>query len=232
MIIYTLNDPGTNDIRYVGCTIQPLWKRLSAHISEANSEIRKSETHKSKWIRKLIQQKLRPTIKILEITDAGKEREIYWISKLNEQGVTLVNGTPGGDGLPEGFKHSQKTKLKMSKSKKGIKPAWMNSDESIKIRKKITKKLTGRHLSNEHKQSISEGLIGKTKGRTYPEGHYYKKYKAVIQYDLSKNFIKQWESLKLIEDTLGFSKSAISRCCNKENSRTSYGFIWEFSNKN
>lgn len=40
-----------------------------------------------------------------------------------------------------------------------------------------------------------------------------KRKKAVIQYDLEGNFIKEWESISQIHDALMYSCSNISRCC-------------------
>lgn len=53
------------------------------------------------------------------------------------------------------------------------------------------------------------------------------KSKAVYQYDLDFNFIKEWESLVQIERELGFQRAAISRCC-KGKQKTSYGYKWRF----
>lgn len=54
-----------------------------------------------------------------------------------------------------------------------------------------------------------------------------KEGKRVIQYDLESNFIKEWKTLKEIEDNIGFKSSAISNCC-RGISKTSYNYIWKF----
>ena len=56
MKVYTLTDPTTNEVRYVGVTIQSLNQRLSQHINAAkNNECR----HVCKWIRTLIQKRFK-----------------------------------------------------------------------------------------------------------------------------------------------------------------------------
>jgi len=105
--IYILIDPISNDIRYVGKTIQPLSKRLSSHYKD------KHLTYKTRWIKSL--GGLKPIIKTLEFCDESElnEREIYWISHFRSI-CKLTNITDGGDGLPIGFKHTKETKNKIS----------------------------------------------------------------------------------------------------------------------
>lgn len=50
---------------------------------------------------------------------------------------------------------------------------------------------------------------------------------TVYQYSLDGNFIKEWDSLAEIENTLGFAATNISVCC-KGGQSTSYGYIWSF----
>lgn len=61
--------------------------------------------------------------------------------------------------------------------------------------------------------------------------------KAVIQYDLDGNFIKEWVSLKEIERQLNYKTGNISACCRgyqiRENGKikkrvSSYGFKWKY----
>jgi len=79
--IYSLVDPITNEIRYIGKTIMPLSKRLSTHYRD------KHLTHKTCWITSLKKVGLKPLIKSIEICDEETltEREIYWISYFKEK---------------------------------------------------------------------------------------------------------------------------------------------------
>lgn len=54
--------------------------------------------------------------------------------------------------------------------------------------------------------------------------------KAVIQYDMEGNFIKEYESLSLIQKEFGFCSNAISNCC-KGKTKKSYGYKWSFRNE-
>lgn len=51
--------------------------------------------------------------------------------------------------------------------------------------------------------------------------------KAVLQYDLQDNYIKEWLSTREIERELGFDHKAISACC-RGKQKTGYGYIWKY----
>lgn len=53
--------------------------------------------------------------------------------------------------------------------------------------------------------------------------------KKVLQYDLSGNLIKKWESIVDIENELGFNNSHITECC-KGKIKTSKGYVWRYEN--
>lgn len=58
-----------------------------------------------------------------------------------------------------------------------------------------------------------------------------KKYgKKINQYDLNNNLINTFDSLSLIAEKLNYCPIAISNCC-KGKTRTSYGYIWRFTNE-
>lgn len=56
--IYTLTDPNTGEVRYVGCTINPK-TRLSGHLSDLTHNPAKTD-----WIKQLKASKLKPIFKI------------------------------------------------------------------------------------------------------------------------------------------------------------------------
>lgn len=98
--IYSLVDPITKEIRYIGKTKLDLSKRLNQHISEAkavsNKTGRRNNNKRYSWIISLISLGLNPTINLIEICDNENwsERECFWISKYEN----LTNMTFGGDG--------------------------------------------------------------------------------------------------------------------------------------
>lgn len=88
--VYTLSDPRTNEVRYVGCSGQ-IHKRLMAHISEAKN--RESEGSKNGWIFGLAELGMEP---ILDIVESGSGDnwpavEIKWIQLYQTKGCDLTN---------------------------------------------------------------------------------------------------------------------------------------------
>jgi hypothetical protein len=89
--IYGLYEVGKEDkIRYVGKSDNPK-NRLRSHISY----IFKEHTHKSCWMRSVIESGGKIGLKIIEVVDYynWSEREIYWISNFKN----LTNTSPGGE---------------------------------------------------------------------------------------------------------------------------------------
>lgn len=58
-----------------------------------------------------------------------------------------------------------------------------------------------------------------------------KKKKEVFQFDKNMILLRTWESIKLIQEELGFDNTCISRCCNKQ-VKSSYGYIWRYKEEN
>jgi len=71
--IYTLKDPNTLKIRYIGKTVQKLKKRLSGHITWAKHQDGKS--HVVNWIKFLLNKNQLPLIELLEAVN--DERRMY-----------------------------------------------------------------------------------------------------------------------------------------------------------
>lgn len=97
--IYGIVCPIAGEIRYIGKTEQSLNRRLSAHICES----RKNKlSHKHRWIANCLANGLRPTMWLLEEVmnpNDWPDREIAWIKKANQIGISLTNQTSGGDGI-------------------------------------------------------------------------------------------------------------------------------------
>ena len=101
--IYTLIDPITNEIRYVGKANNPE-RRLEAHIY---GSLESSNPHKHRWIKKLRKSGLKPILHVIEICadSEWKQREIYWTAKYRKANHKLLNiskGGAAGDMSPEG----------------------------------------------------------------------------------------------------------------------------------
>ena len=109
MIIYTLADPLSKEIRYVGLTTRSLKERFYQHCNA------KSNSYKYNWIKKLKKKNLKPVIEILDTAEnieELRELEIYWIEQLKHWGFKLVNLTQGGQGS-FGYKHTAESIIKM-----------------------------------------------------------------------------------------------------------------------
>ena len=93
--IYTLSDPDTNEIRYVG-KANNLQTRLKAHCNPA----RKRKSHKKSWIQSLLAKGKKPLIEVIDhvLQSEWVFWEEYWIRQLTAWGMRLTNHTMGGDG--------------------------------------------------------------------------------------------------------------------------------------
>jgi hypothetical protein len=95
-LIYTLTDPITNNIRYIGITSKTLKIRLSGHCAQ-----KKTNKRKVNWIKNLKKNNLKPIIMELDSFETYEEAlyfEQYWISQFKIWGFNLLNLTIGGEG--------------------------------------------------------------------------------------------------------------------------------------
>lgn len=120
--LYCLKDPRKpNDIRYIGITSRKLEKRLYSHICKNGL---KPETHRSKWLRKILKEDVKPIIELISTHntwDEACQEEIKIIASLKAQGIKLTNTTEGGGGML-GYKHSKEwiEELKLRGYKPGL----------------------------------------------------------------------------------------------------------------
>lgn len=204
--IYTLKDPTNNEIRYVGKTIKTLEWRLYQHLHNTITYKNKNAS----WIKSLIKKGYSPIIELLDETNETnwKYLEIYWISQLKSWGFNLNNMTNGGDGNNNQV-ITEESNIKRRNSLIGRK-------RDPEIGKKISKILSGRKLSNKRKKQIKEYVI-KNQG------------KAVMQYDMNWNFIKEFRCLKEAAESCiksGNSSRIIKVCKGKANSAG--GYKWKY----
>jgi len=111
--LYTLSEPETGEVRYVGVTHESLSTRLSVHIYKSKKE----NNHRATWIRSLLKRGLRPVI-LQVMSGAGpswKEAEIALIAHHRSIGTRLVNATDGGEGTL-GFSPSPEQRRKISEN--------------------------------------------------------------------------------------------------------------------
>lgn len=93
--VYTLCDPQTMGIRYVGYS-KRVNERYKAHL------LNDTVTHRGRWVGKLIRAGLAPVLRVLCIVqgmDEAKRVEIALIASYRKKGTRLTNSTSGGDGV-------------------------------------------------------------------------------------------------------------------------------------
>ena len=93
--IYSLTDPITNQVRYIG-KADNIKKRFSSHICLKNLI---KPTHKNNWINSLKNKGLKPILNIIDEVPNNEWEfwEQYWISQFRVWGFDLTNLTEGGD---------------------------------------------------------------------------------------------------------------------------------------
>jgi hypothetical protein len=180
--IYTLSDPITNEIRYVGKTTRSPQQRLAGHIKAAR---RGMNTYVARWLRQVGM----PILGVVrEVNDElGAQEERAMIALYRQQGCRLTNLTDGGEGSPGwipteetrrkisaslvgnkyrlGIPHTEETKKRIGEKSKGNKYS-LGVRPSVETRAKLSavhkgnKYNLGRKLSAEHKMKISLSLQG------------------------------------------------------------------------
>lgn len=69
--------------------------------------------------------------------------------------------------------------------------------------------------------------FGKAQSKEWIENNANSRKRALIQYSLNGEFIKEWSSIKEAGETLKIARSNISFCLKKEN-RCAHGFKWKY----
>ncbi len=92
--IYSLKDPISNEIRYIGKTTN-IKNRLNAHLTRSKN----NKYHSARWVKSLLNKGQRPILEVVEecTEDNWKEREIFWIKYYREK-FDLTNILDGGEG--------------------------------------------------------------------------------------------------------------------------------------
>lgn len=216
--IYTLSDPITNKVKYIGKTKSSLKYRLSQHIRDSLNN--GTNTHKKAWIRGLVIKELLPIIEELEIIlndDCWEHREQYWIAQFKSWGFKLTNMTDGGNGNQNQV-FSKNSKLKKSLSLKG-------RTVSEKTREKISKSHLGKKLSKSSKEKIRLCNLGKKQS----EETKAKRYKAVYLINSDGEIIKEYPSLQHAAIEHNCRRGQIANVC-AGRTKSACGLIWKYKN--
>lgn len=114
-LIYTLADPRTGEIRYVGKTDRDPAVRVAQHVNDAKNK----RTHRGNWVRSLLNAGVRPVFEAVEEVPK-KEWEFWeqhWIQQFKGWGFDLVNTHKGGTGGT--IAHSEETKRRIGDANRG-----------------------------------------------------------------------------------------------------------------
>ena len=124
--IYTLSHPITNEVRYVGKTIN-IARRYKQHLYD------KRKSHKASWVKSLKNEGLKPVMTIVETCEGEwQEREKFWISQYDN----LTNLKDGG-GVDYVRTTSEETKEKLRQVNLG---KVLSVEHKEKIKEKSNKR--------------------------------------------------------------------------------------------
>jgi len=193
--IYSLNDPNTKEIRYIGYTSQSLESRLKQHVRDSN---RNGKSYKRNWIKSL---KTNPTIELIEDKIENKDKilelERYYISKYEN----LTNGTNGGE-KNKTFTNDVKNRISESlkeKYKNGEIVPW-NKGKKIGNKCKSKKKID---VGGEKNPFYGKKHSEKTKKLIGDKNRKHRQYSYNEIYDM---YIKQNMKQKEISEKLNLTR--------------------------
>jgi group I intron endonuclease len=200
--VYTITNLITKHI-YVGCTVQSFSIRWGLH----KRQLREG-THNNSYLQRAWDKYGEENFAFEILVECNEKiiysEEHYW--------ATLLNTHDRDFGYNLKPTHPDNLSL--------------TSEEA---RLKIKQKATGRKWSEDYKQLFREQKLGKAQSQAQIINAAKGKYKAIIQLDLSGNFIKEWESSKTACEILHLSTSNLC-CALNGTQKTCGGFIWKFKN--
>ena len=155
--IYSLHDPETGHLRYIGKSNSPK-RRLAEHFKEARRG--RVKGYKNNWLRQLASRGRRPLMLIVDkvMEPSWAEAEKHYIKRARELGFDLVNGTDGGDG-------AKLTEEAENRRKQAVAFFWA-SPESEEVRERLrlallgNKRGLGKRQSPESNKKRSLALLG------------------------------------------------------------------------
>jgi hypothetical protein len=256
--IYTLENPTTNEIRYVGYTKKSLPQRLNMHLKNVNEAIggKRQWNKRLSWIKSLLAADILPVINELDVCYSKQnayELEIYWIEQMKQWGFSLVNMTLGGDGGDTFSQQSaevqksisDKISLKLSGRPRSIDTIdkwrdsleehghWLSKPGAVHPMKNKTH-------SKKSKAQMSKAKLGRSlteEHKNHMKGHIpfndgISKYPKVIQFNAKNEIVNTFNTPGDAIKSLNLStsrQSEIVRCC-KGKTKKAFGYCWKFEN--
>lgn len=202
--IYVLKSPITNEIKYVGRSVNPE-SRYRVHLYLAKKN--KMKNKKDAWICSLLNKNKKPLMEIIDEVNISEavEKERFWIGKLKET-CDLKNCR---DYIENNYLFSEESRKKMSEAAKG------------------NRNRRGQKLSEETKNKISQSK----KGFKQTKKQILKVSKPILQCDKNGNIIKEWQSSSEAARMLNLNQGLISAVVNNCKYRKTHGgFTWKIKN--
>ncbi len=203
--IYILMDPISEEVRYVGKSVNPE-VRVRKHISESKNS--KTNNHRVNWIKNLLRHGLRPKMEVIDAIEGDWEwLEEYWVSQFKTWGFKLVNSTNGGENPP---------------SWKGR----THTDEYKEIRRqKFLTDNPAKNMDDNWRKNIS---LAHKKNNFLPTKASDANKIKVSQFNLNGEFIKTWSSITDAAKGVGLKRTyGIGAVCNNKRP-TAGGFKWSY----
>jgi len=211
--IYALIDPRTNEVKYIGKTIDPK-KRFYQHISERLLY----KHYKAKWIQNLHDQNLRPIFKVLEICplENYEKREAYHISLYD------FNQLTNSDERGQGNKNRRREIIENAKYNNKIVYQYDLNGNFIKEYKSVREASRQLSISHANITRCCNQIVKHASGFIFS----YKKENPVpikkpnavklpvIEIDSSGNNLKEWKSIMDCSRDTGIDNGNLSRVCN------------------
>jgi hypothetical protein len=155
--IYTLSDPRTGDVRYVGVTVQDLGARMKGHLRY------KGKDHRTAWVQSLVEIGLVPVITEIDVVliKDRDDAEQRWISFYRDGGSDLTNSTRGGIGIL-GAKMSAETRARWSEQRMGRPSPRKGVKLSAETKEKIRQNTIRQFSDPAQREAVSKVHRGKT----------------------------------------------------------------------
>jgi hypothetical protein len=227
--IYSLTDPETKKIRYIGKTVNPKY-RLREHLYESV----KTQNYRCNWIRGLIKRGLTPIFNILEICPVQnfEEREAYHISLYDFK--ELTNSDEKGQGnknrrreLVENANYKNKKVYQYDLNGNFIKEYKSTREAARQLSishgnitrccNKIAKHASGFIFSYKQEK---QGIVSRPNAVKLP----------IMELDSDGNTIQEWNSLMDCSRDTKIDNGNLSRVCNGKLKHIK-GRIFKFKNK-
>ena len=180
-------------------------------------------------------------------TVGSRSKESIKSFKLKRKGWNR-KGTPQPQSFFDamvGRKTTDETKQKISIANKGNTPYMKGKIHKEETKQKMSMAHKDIPLSEEHKKSISDAMMGHTKDEVWRNNlskSASKSFgKTILQLTLDGELIKEWETAKAASTELNLGYTAINNCCrfnlskpqrkrdkNKLGKYTSFSYIWEY----